>query len=167
MGEGSIAELEQRAARAETGSHELERIRQTAQLHAYQDDEPEPARLRWARLSLAANRRTHGDGPWGEAGRRLQEFMLRTWVITRLGPGDEPEWHPEALAADTLVALALHPSEAAALAEGWRDLPVERIGELRRHKNLTAHLATLLPLLPAGPTKTRLLAWNEIRAQLP
>ncbi|WP_181923937.1 hypothetical protein [Streptomyces inhibens] len=44
------------------------------------------------------------------------------------------------MASETLAALDLSPSQASALAGRWRDLAIEQIRELRRHKNLTAHL---------------------------
>jgi hypothetical protein len=49
----------------------------------------------------------------------------------------------------------------------WRDLPTEQIGELRRHKNLTAHLDRLVGCLQAGPVKERLTTWLGVREQLP
>lgn len=93
--------------------------------------------------------------------------MLRTWVIDQLGPDDDPNWSPETLAADTIAALALSPAEARALADHWRDLGVEQIGELRRHKNLTAHLDRLVNHLEPGPARNQLLAWAETRQHLP
>ncbi|GAA3623737.1 hypothetical protein GCM10022419_131720 [Nonomuraea rosea] len=50
--------------------------------------------------------------------------------------------------------------EAAGLAKGWRDLPIEQIRELRRHKNLTAHLETLVGYLAHGPVRERLVTWT-------
>ncbi|GAA2426303.1 hypothetical protein GCM10010433_27840 [Streptomyces pulveraceus] len=52
-------------------------------------------------------------------------------MFDRLGP----DWSPEALASDT---LAFTPTQAASLAKGWRDPPIDQIRELRWHKNLTA-----------------------------
>ncbi|MFI1467125.1 hypothetical protein [Streptomyces wuyuanensis] len=71
------------------------------------------------------------------------------------------------MGADTLAALAMSPSEAAALATDWRALPIEQIRELRRHKNLTAHLERLIGRLRPGPTRDRLLPWIEARRLLP
>lgn len=94
--------------------------------------------------------------------------MLRMWVIDRLGPGrTAPDRDPEALADDTLAALALTPAAARALAGHWRDLPIEQIGELRRHKNLTAHAARLVAHLRPGPVGDLLLAWSRARPHLP
>ncbi|MBC2904354.1 hypothetical protein H4N64_22520 [Streptomyces sp. PSKA01] len=141
----------------------LEAVRVVAQGHAYDAGRPEEVRREWAALSLLANRRM-GDA--GSAGRAAhQEFMLRMWVIDTFGP--HPDWSPHTLATDTLGALPLPPSEARALARDWRDLPVDRIRELRRHKNLTAHLERLIGHLEAGPTRDRLLRWIEVRRQLP
>ncbi|MGW5180257.1 hypothetical protein ACWERY_38785 [Streptomyces sp. NPDC004082] len=151
---------------ARTRGPHLEAVRVLAQAHAYSDDEPRAARLRWARLALLANERLDGDGPWNEARTAHQDFMLRMWVIDELGPGDGV-WSPERLAADTDGALPPSPDEARALAAHWRDLPVERIGELRRLKNLTAHLPRLLPHLHPGPVRDRLLAWAQTRRDLP
>lgn len=59
------------------------------------------------------------------------------------------------------------PSEVRALARNWRDLPLDRIRELRRHKDLTAHLERLIGHLKPGPTRDRLLRWIEVRCLLP
>ncbi|WP_369021326.1 hypothetical protein ABZ326_33290 [Streptomyces californicus] len=97
-----------------------------------------------------------------------QDFMLRMWVIDRLGPDDtDPDWSPEALASDTLDALSFTPPQAAALAEGWRDLPTGQIRELRRHRNLTAHLESLVGYLAPGPVRERLVTWTATRPLLP
>ncbi|MGW4392557.1 hypothetical protein [Streptomyces sp. NPDC004685] len=146
---------------------ELERIRVVAQRHAYGSDEPRSVRLRWAKLSLNANERILGGNPWSDAQRRRQNFALRTWIIEHLGPGTDRDWHPEALAADTLTALTLDPGQAGTLSANWHDLPTGQIGELRRHKNMTAHLERLMVFIPSGPTKDRLNSWAEVRKHLP
>lgn len=149
-------------------SWQLEAVRVVAQQHAYYSDQPQEARRQWAKLSLLANRRTHGDGPGDPAREAQQDFMLRMWVIDRLGPDDkDPDWSPEKLASDTLDALALTPPQATALASHWRDLPIEQVRELRQHKNLTAHLDRLTDRLRPGPTRDQLLLWTEIRRLLP
>ncbi|MEU2653806.1 hypothetical protein ABZ615_00615 [Streptomyces sp. NPDC007325] len=147
---------------------QLESARVAAQQHAYDADQPHDVRRHWAALSLLANRRMSGGGAEGSARALQHDFMLRTWVIEHLGPeDDDSDWNAEALAADTLAALALSPSEAATLATDWRELPLEQIRELRRHKNLTAHLERLIGHLKPGPTHDRLLQWIEARALLP
>jgi hypothetical protein len=146
---------------------ELERVRVVAQSRAYWSDEPGPVRRRWATLSLRANERLRGDGPWHRARAASRDFVLRTWIIEHLGPDPVPDWNPETLAADTLAALTLDPSHARALSADWRGLPREQIGELRRHKNLTAHVGRLVDVLRPGPTKDRLLAWIAVRDFLP
>ncbi|MFF2518851.1 hypothetical protein [Streptomyces sp. NPDC058086] len=146
---------------------ELERIRTVAQSHVYRSVQSRDVRLRWAKLSLAANRRFHGDGLWEQARMRSQEFALRTWVIEHLGTAADPAWNPEALANDTLAALSLAPRRAESVAAGWRDLPIEQIGDLRRHKNLTAHIDRLMPSLPSGPIKDQLASWASVRRHLP
>ncbi|GHH25361.1 hypothetical protein [Streptomyces lanatus] len=147
---------------------QLEVVRVVAQGHAHRADEPSEARRQWARLSLQANRRLHGDSVWDQARAAHQDFMLRMWLIDKLGPDTEDhDFSPEALAVDTVTALALTPGEAHALAGHWRDLAVEQIGELRRHRNLTAHVDRLVCHLQPGPIRDRLLAWTEIRRDLP
>ncbi|AJC62018.1 site-specific integrase [Streptomyces sp. 769] len=74
---------------------------------------------------------------------------------------------PKALASDTLDALSFTPLQATALAEGWRDLPTGQIRELRRHKNLTAHLEGLVGYLAPGPVRERLVTWTATRPLLP
>lgn len=97
-----------------------------------------------------------------------QDFTLRMWVIDGLGPDDtDPDWSPEALASDTLDALILTPSRAAGLAQDWHDLPVEQIRTLRCHKNLTAHLESLVSYLPPGPVREQLVTWTATRPLLP
>ncbi|WP_327713268.1 hypothetical protein OG912_38800 (plasmid) [Streptomyces sp. NBC_00464] len=148
-------------------SQQLEAVRVVAQGHAYRADEPRE-RQQWAKLSLRANQRLHGDGLWVRARAAQQNFMLRMWMIDQLGPDDEDDdWNPETLAADTVTALALPPAEARALADRWRDLTAEQMGELRRHKNLTAHLDRLVNHLQPGPIRDQLLAWIETRQHLP
>lgn len=147
--------------------HELEQIRVVAQANAYRPDQPRQVRLRWAKLSLNANTRLHGEEPWDRARMLGHNFMLRTWVIEHLGSDTDPDWNPEILAADTLAALTLDPTHARTISAGWRDLPIEQIGELRGHKNLTAHLDRLVDTLQPGPTKDRLVAWAEARKLLP
>jgi hypothetical protein len=96
-----------------------------------------------------------------------QNFMLRVWVIEHLGPDVDADWNPESLAADTLAALTLEPGQACALSASWRTMPIEEIGELRRYRNLTAHIGRLISYVRAGPTKDQLLAWHAIRERLP
>ncbi|WP_405825321.1 hypothetical protein OG705_32995 [Streptomyces sp. NBC_00838] len=146
---------------------ELERIRVVAQSHAYRSDEPRQARLRWAELALNANERLPGDVPWSHNRKICQNFALRAWIIDQLGPAADSPWDPEALAADTLAALTLDPGQVVALSARRRDLPIERIGDLRRHKNRTAHLDRLLDHLPPGPDRDQLVAWSEVRKHLP
>ncbi|MFG1805437.1 hypothetical protein [Streptomyces sp. NPDC049040] len=93
--------------------------------------------------------------------------MLRTWVIEHLGPDAEPAWNPGVLATDTLAALTLDPAEAETLASDWRSLPIEQIGCLRRHKNLTAHLDRLIGYLRPGTTADLIATWIEVRKLLP
>ena len=146
---------------------DLEQIRVIAQSHVYCSDEPRHVRLRWAKLSLCANERLHGDDPWDHARMASQAFALRTWVIEHLGSSADPDWDPEILAADTLAALTVDPTDARKMSSGWRDLPIEQIGELRRQKNLTAHLDMLVDKLQPGPIKDRLVVWAEVRKLLP
>jgi hypothetical protein len=150
-------------------SQELERIRVVAQANAYRSREPRHVRLRWARLSLDASTRLHGNSrsPWGRARMAQQNFMLRTWIIKHLGPDADPDWDPGVLAADTLAALTLDPDQASTTAANWPDLPAEQIGELRRHKNLTSHLATLVTYLQPGPTRDQIVSWIQAREHLP
>ncbi|MGY0231858.1 hypothetical protein [Longispora urticae] len=156
-----------KARAAEVQGNELEGVRLIAQWHACHSDEPREARLQWAALSLEANRRGQGDGPWERARVLRVDFTLRTWIIENLGPGPESAYDPEVLAADTLVALTHEPAQAVALAADWRSLPIEQIGDLRRHKNLTAHVDRLVVHLRPGPTMDLLLTWIEARKQLP
>jgi hypothetical protein len=148
---------------------ELERIREVAQAHAYRSNESKPVRLRWAKLSLYANARFHSNSssPWARSRMAHQNFMLRTWIIKNLGPDTDPDWDPGALAADTLAALTLDPGQAITTAANWRDLPIEQIRELRQHRNLTSHLATLVSYLEPGPVRAQLVAWIEVREKMP
>lgn len=165
MGTWTIDQCESHAATVQ--GRALEGVRFIAQFHACHSDVPEDVRLRWAALSLDANRRGHGDEPWEQARMHSQDFMLRTWVIENLGPGMEPAWNPEVLAADTIAALSLDPARADAQASDWRSLPQDQIGHLRRHRNLTAHLDRLISHLRPGPTTDLVAAWIEARKHLP
>ncbi|GAA1329935.1 hypothetical protein GCM10009647_068780 [Streptomyces sanglieri] len=135
---------------------QLEAVRVVAQEHAYDSDRPREVRRQWAKPSLLANRRMHGDGPGDRARAVQQDFVLRMWVIDHLGSDDkDPDWSPEKLASDTLDALALTPPHARALTSSRRELPIEQIRELRRHKNLTAHLERLINHLHPGSTRNQ------------
>lgn len=147
---------------------QLETARVVAQGHAYNSSHASEARRQWAKLSLLANRRMLDHREGRSARVAQQDFVLRMWVIDRLGPDDtDPDWSPKALAADTLDALTFTPTQAAALADGWRDLPIEQIRELRWHKNLTAHLESLVGHLAPGPIRDRLVIWSATRQFLP
>jgi len=148
---------------------ELERIREVAQAHAHRSREPKHVRLRWAKLSLDANARLHGNSPspWARARMARQNFRLRTWIIKNLGPDTDPDWDPGILAADTLAALTLDPGQAAMTAANWRNLPAEQRNELSRHNDLTYHLATLVSYLQPGPAKDQIVSWIEVREHLP
>ena len=156
------------ASAATQHGRELEAIRVVAQMHAYGSDEPKHARLRWAKLSLDANARLHGNGSssWDRTRMAQQNFMLRTWIIQHLGPDTDPDWDPRALAADTLAALTLDPGQASTTAVNWRGLPIEQIGELRRHRNLTSHRATLVCYLQPGQTRDQIVTWILVREHL-
>ncbi|NUV61168.1 hypothetical protein [Streptomyces sp. CAI-85] len=147
---------------------QLESVRVVAQQHAYDSNRSYDARRRWAELSLLANRRMLHRGVEGSTRELRQEFALRTWVIEYLGPDDDNSaWSPDALGADTLATLRLSPLDAAASAGNWIELPIEQIRELRRYKNLTAHLERLVGHLRPGPTRDLLLLWIETRELLP
>ena len=149
-------------------NQQLETARVAAQGHAYDSSHPREARRQWAKLSLLANRRMLRNAEGRSARVAQQDFTLRMWVIDRLGPDDtDPDWSPEALASDTLDTLTFTPTQAAGLAEGWRDLPIEHIRELRWHKNLTAHLESLVGHLAPGPVRERLVTWTATRPLLP
>ncbi|MFE2580113.1 hypothetical protein [Streptomyces sp. NPDC059378] len=147
---------------------QFESARVAAQGQAYNSSHPQAARRQWAKLSLLANRRMLDNAEGPSARVTQQDFMLRMWVIDRLGPDDtDPDWNPEALASDPLDALTFTLTQAAGLAEGWRDLPIEQIRELRWHKNLTAHLDILVAYLEPGPVRERIIVWAATRQHLP
>jgi hypothetical protein len=153
----------------------LETARLAAQGHAYDSSHPLETRRQWAKLSLLANRRMLPAGEGYAHPRRAtavrvahQEFMLRMWVIEQLGLDDtDPDWSPKALASDTLDALTFTPAQAAALADGWSNLAIKQIRELRWHKNLTAHVERLVGYLAPGPIHDQLLTWTATRQSLP
>ncbi|MFD7826381.1 hypothetical protein [Kitasatospora sp. NPDC059803] len=169
----SVLTFDQLAAFAERpGRHrgELEGIREISALRAYRsEDGLGPAeRKRWAKLSLRVNARLHGDAPWEQARMAQNDFMLRAWIIDHLGPdAQDPNWDPDALAADTLAELALNPAKAGALGARWRALPAEQIGELRRLKNLTGHLDLIIGHLRPGRSHDQLQEWLAVRPLLP
>ncbi|MEU1532043.1 hypothetical protein [Streptomyces fagopyri] len=71
------------------------------------------------------------------------------------------------MASDPRDEIRLGPSDAVARALEWRELPIGRTRELRRHKNVTAHLERPVSHLPPGPVRDRLLLWSEPRRSLP
>jgi hypothetical protein len=146
---------------------ELDRARVAAQSHACQVGElAAGVRRRWAKLALAAIARLPGDDPTDRAEREQNNFLLRMWIIERLGPDGDPDWDPAALAADTLAALALDADQAGAMATGWRHLPREQIAALHRHGRLTLHVHRLVHHLPSGPARDRLAGWLGFGEQL-
>ena len=145
----------------------LETVREVAQSQAYRSDLPRHHRLRWAALALLANDRQRSDDAWGQARKASQDLHLRTWVAEHLGPDTDPAVNPTAIAADSLAALTLEPSDALMMSTNWHELPVEQIGLLRRHKNMTVHLSRLIELLPSGPEKDQLAAWIAVHEHLP
>ncbi|MFE3774595.1 hypothetical protein [Streptomyces sp. NPDC059122] len=147
---------------------QLGTARVAAQGQAHNSSHRREARRQWAKLSLLGNGRMLDNAEGRSARVAQQDFMLRMWVIDRLGPDNtDPDWSPEALASDTLNTLTFTPAQAAGLAEHWRDLPIEQIRELRWHKNLTAHLESLAGYLAPGPVRERLVTWAATRALLP
>ncbi|MFD7835287.1 hypothetical protein [Streptomyces sp. NPDC059761] len=147
---------------------QLETARVAAQGQAYDSSRPPEARRQWAKLSLLANRRMIDNVAGPSVRVAQQDFMLRMWVIDRLGPDDtDPDWSPDALACDTLERLTFTPTQTAGLAKGWRNLPIEQIRELRRHKDLTAHLEDLVGYLAPGPVREQLGSWTATRPLLP
>ncbi|MFJ3445789.1 hypothetical protein ACIPM2_31960 [Streptomyces sp. NPDC086081] len=84
---------------AEAHGPELETVRIVAQGHAYFADGPPEVRKQWAKVSLQANQRLHGDSSWDRARAAQQNSMLRMWVIDEFGPDEEDaDWSPEAFA---------------------------------------------------------------------
>jgi hypothetical protein len=148
-------------------SPELDRARQAARSHACQLGESEAGVRRRAKLALAAIARLRGDDPTYRARRAQENFLVRMWIIEKLGPNGDPDWDPVALATDTLATLTLDADQATAMAINWRDLPHEQRGELHRHHNLTLHVHRLVRHLPGGPAKDRLIAWAGFGRQLP
>lgn len=146
----------------------LDLIRQVAAARAQRSDAPLPDRLRLAKLALDVNRRMHGDAPSARVRAANHDFVLRTWIIDRYGPGTtDPDWNPDVLAEQTLAALSFSPAQARALATGWHERPWEQIRELRWHKVLTGHLGMLIDHVQPGPVRDQLLVWMELRQHLP
>ncbi|QBS44840.1 hypothetical protein [Nocardia sp. CS682] len=153
---------------AVAGDRQLEAVRVVAQGHVYDFGEPSDLRRRWAKLSLWANGRMSGEGSAGRQRKAQNNFMLRTWVIDKLGPiAEDSDWSPEALATHTLFELSLTPHQARALGERWTELPIDQIRELRRHKNLTAHIERLAAHLQPSALRDQLLEWAQTRRYLP
>lgn len=158
----SFERLLARSAVAE--GNELDGVREVARQFAYRNAEPTSVRLRWAKLSLAANHRLPDTSRSVLVRKTEQNLVFRTWVIVNLGRDDEDrDWNPDALADDTLAALWLAAADACALNERWRELPIERMRELAWHRSLTHHLDLLVDQLTAGAARDELMAWAELR----
>lgn len=138
---------------------ELDRARQAVHLRACRPGESGEVSRRWAKLAAAADVRLPGDNPWDVDRRAQLSFSLRLWIIEQLGPDGDPDWEPEALAADTLAVLTLDADQAVAMAANRRDLRREQIHDLHRHRDLTGHVDRLVAHLPAGPARQSLLGW--------
>lgn len=163
----TIDRLEQYVANLDD-RRELDRVLQAARTHACQSGESDAGvRRRWAKSALAAIARLPGDNPTHRVRRQQENFLLRMWIIEKLGPDGDPDWDPATLATDTLATLTLDADQATATAAGWRDLPDEQRGELHRHNNLTPHVHRLVRHLPSGPAKDRLIGWIGFDRKLP
>ncbi|WP_328649106.1 hypothetical protein OHS58_18035 [Amycolatopsis sp. NBC_00348] len=139
---------------------ELDRARRVAREHACRPGASGGGvRRRWAKLASAADVGLPGDNSWDLERRAQLGFCLRMWIIEQFGPDGDPDWDPEALAADTLAALTLDADQAIAMATNWRDLPREQIRDLHRHRALTCHVDRLVGHLQAGPVRERLIGW--------
>lgn len=139
---------------------ELDRARYAAQSHACQLGEIKAGvRRRWAKLALAATTRMPADNPTDQVQREQRNFLLRMWILEKLGPDGDPDWDPATLAADTLTAITLNAAQAVAMATNWRHRPREQIAELHRHNHLTQHVHRLVHHLPSGPAKDHLSEW--------
>jgi hypothetical protein len=131
-----------------------------------QDPEQGEARRIWARVGFTAL-----DGA-ERAGYRTRDanasrFNLRALLIADLGPGDDPLWDPDRLAADVLAALPLTLEQAADWAVDWRTRPREEILALRTCKNLLAPTKMITGQLAEGPVSARIERWLRLWPRLP
>jgi hypothetical protein len=108
------------------------------------------------------------EGPWQQARQADNNHRLRALIIDRLGPDPlDPDWDPNLLASEILGALTMTEAGAREMSAGWRRLPIEQIGYLRRIKNATAPLTQLLRHLPPGPIHDQAREWLAVRDCLP
>jgi hypothetical protein len=164
----ALEEVRAWAQRLDHHGQVLERIRTVAVFHAQDDGCVPEDRKRWAKLALEVNARMPGDSPWDRARRTMNNTRLRTLIIERLGADpNDPDWRPEQVAQDILREIPLTPAQARELSDGWQSQPIDRIGELRRVKNISAPLRQLIAHLSPGPLHDQARQWLSIRPRLP
>ncbi|MBT2479595.1 hypothetical protein [Streptomyces sp. ISL-94] len=141
-------------------------LRVLADARMRDDGLPDAIRLRWGRVAVAATHRcaaaegTSGLAWWAELA-SARGYMIRTF-------GPERGGDPAALCREVLDLFDLTPSQAAAQARTWRDLPPPRILHLRRIKTLIARLAFVRSCLQdTDPLAEAVDAWSEVRPHLP
>lgn len=163
----TLGRVREWAARLDDGQ-ELEAVRAVTVDHVQDGHLPPDERKSWAKLSLQVNSRMYDKGAQRQARMTQNNVRLRTFIISKLGPDPEdPDWSPEQVVRDVLAAVPLTPEQARGLSEHWRDLPVDRIRELREIKNLTGPLQELLGHLHPGRLHAQAQEWLHARTALP
>ena len=144
------------------------RLRWVAQSRLYDRSLDTSERLEWAAAALDLTHcaeRFAGYSHWDAV---LDEVNLRCFVVSRLGarPQDEPA-DLACLVQVAAAAIELTPDQALDLSSRWRELPLDQIVMLRRHKNLLAPLTLVADQLPAGRETDRIRALLALRPALP
>ncbi|RSS72266.1 hypothetical protein [Streptomyces sp. WAC06614] len=138
-----------------------------------QDDRlPAGVRLRWGRVALAACRRTAQWAQQDALVAAAEDAAVRGCLIHLLGPDPaDPARDPAGLCRDLLELLAglgHTPHGTRERTEVWRELPIDRIRELRRIKTVLLRLAFVRPHLPdTDPLAAAVDAWTAVRPWLP
>ncbi|MER5645389.1 hypothetical protein [Streptosporangium sp. NPDC002524] len=131
-----------------------------------QDHDRGEARRIWARVAFFALGGAEQAGyPTRDA--NVCRFNLRALLIVDLAPDGDPLWSPDHLASDVLEALPLGLEQARAWMTDWRMRPRHEISALRTCKNFLGPMELIADQLAAGPVRTQIDRWLDLRAHLP
>ncbi|MEV4377866.1 hypothetical protein [Streptosporangium sp. NPDC049644] len=132
--------------------------------YAQERDRGEERRI-WARVAFAALDGLERAGcPTQDL--NVRRFNLRALLIAGLGPNGDPWWSPDRLAVDVLEAPPLSLEQAREWATDWA-APRHEMQALRTCKNLIKPMELVADRLTAGPVRTRIERWMDLRTHLP
>ncbi|MEU4541491.1 hypothetical protein AB0G15_42345 [Streptosporangium sp. NPDC023825] len=131
-----------------------------------QDHNRGEARRIWARVAFAALDGAEQAG-YPTKSANASRFNLRASLIADLVPDDDLLWSPDRLASNVLEALPLGLEQARDWAIDWRTRPRHEILALRTCKSFLGPMELIVDRLAAGPVRTQIDRWLDLRTHLP